>query len=65
MRLTHELLAKFSPFNTLTFEYFDSSGNTISPASAIRVKVSVKLNTRAGVGNEINTATTEAILRND
>lgn len=51
--------------DSLIFDYYDSAGVSTTPTVATRVKVSVVLKQKAGSKVEINTATAEAILRND
>lgn len=47
------------------FEYFDSAGQAVAPAGAVKVKVTLTLKQKAGKGYETNIATSEANLRND
>lgn len=51
--------------NNLLFQYFDSSGAEASPTVAVKVRVTLTLEQSAGAANEMNIATTEAVLRND
>ncbi len=51
--------------DSVVFNYFDSSGNTITPLSAVRVRVSITLSQKSGAQNETSVATSEASLRND
>lgn len=51
--------------DTLTFQYYQTDGIEIAPASASKVKVSIKLKQQAGSGIETSVATSEATLRND
>lgn len=50
---------------SMFFQYFDASGIEVSPSSAARVKVTINLQQTAGNITEVNTAATEANLRND
>lgn len=54
-----------SNVTSVVFNYLDSSGNSVTPVSAIKVKVTITLNQQVGLGTETNIATTEANLRND
>ncbi len=49
----------------ILFQYFDSSGVQVSPASAVKIKAVVSLKQKTGIPALSNTATTEAFLRND
>lgn len=51
--------------DSVLFQYFDSTGNSVTPAVATRVKVTLKIRQKAGSGYTTNLATTEARLRND
>ncbi|TSC65369.1 MAG: Uncharacterized protein CEO21_428 [Microgenomates group bacterium Gr01-1014_80] len=51
--------------DSVNFEYFDSAGLAVTPASAVRVRVTLTLKQKAGKGYETNIATSEANLRND
>jgi len=59
----NQILTSF--VDTLTFQYFDSNGLEVTPATASLVKVSLKLAQIAGGKSETRVATTEASLRND
>lgn len=49
----------------ILFEYFDNAGSSVSPASAVRVKLTLTLKQKAGKNFETNIATTEGYLRNN
>ncbi|OGE25507.1 hypothetical protein A3C26_02240 [Candidatus Daviesbacteria bacterium RIFCSPHIGHO2_02_FULL_39_12] len=53
--------------NSLLFQYFDTAvpPNEVAPASSKKVKVTLTLKQKSGADLEINTATSEANLRND
>lgn len=51
--------------SSLLFEYFDSTGQTTSPSSAVKVKITIKLQTNTGSIKENSVASSEAKLRND
>lgn len=59
----NSILAK--NLDQLIFNYYDSTGTSVIPQDAKRVKVSVSLNQKAGSKYETNVATGEANLRND
>lgn len=52
---------------SLNFQYFSSAvlETEVAPAEAVKVRITVTLKQKAGAGFEVNTATTEANLRND
>lgn len=51
--------------SNLTFQYFDAGGSEVAPSLAARVKITLRLNQKAGAQFESNIATSEASLRND
>ncbi|TSC87432.1 MAG: hypothetical protein G01um10147_609 [Microgenomates group bacterium Gr01-1014_7] len=53
--------------DSLTFKYLDSQNppNEVSPASATKVRIILSLKQKTGQNIEVNTATSEASLRND
>lgn len=52
--------------DSLKFQYFDSTGQEITPTSAVKVRITITLKRKTSVNTyETNTATSEASLRND
>ncbi len=53
--------------DSLIFEYFDSSipPQQVQPDLAVKIKITISLEQKAGAGIETNVATAEANLRND
>lgn len=51
--------------DSLLFEYFDSTGGVVTPSSAKKVRVTIKLKQKNGLKYITNVATSEAYLRND
>jgi hypothetical protein len=51
--------------SNLLFKYFDGSGNEVTPTNAVKILAVLTLKQKAGIGDEVKVATTEASLRND
>ncbi len=51
--------------DSVNFAYFDSLGIAVSPTSAVKVKITLRLKQKTGREEETNVATSEANLRND
>lgn len=57
-----QILAK--NVDSLIFDYISSTGTTVLPANATKVRVTIKLTQQIGIGSESNIATAEASFRN-
>ncbi len=62
-KLINRILA--SSVTGVTFSYLDAQGQAVTPSSAVKVRMSLSLNQKAGKLYVTNTATSEANLRND
>ncbi len=51
--------------SNVLFKYLDSSGNEITPISAVKVVTTLTLKQKSAIDYEIKVATSEASLRND
>ena len=53
--------------DSINFQYFDlaNTPQEVVPSTALKVRVSISLRKRVGLNFETNTATSEALLRND
>lgn len=54
-----------SGIDSVKFDYFDKTGALVTPTAATKVRTTLTLKQKAGVGYQVSIATSEANLRND
>lgn len=53
-----------SNVDNVYFNYYDSAGTEVNPETSSRIKITLTLKQKAGAGYKVNTATSEASIRN-
>ncbi len=61
--LKDQILA--SNVSTVLFQYYDAGGMEVSPAAAVKIKITLNLEHQSGKDTYTKTSTTEVNLRND